>query len=268
MFPLSTASLPADPEALRVALEESLRRVLTPAGPMVAIEDRSYPELAAIRITLDHAKLGDRPPRSQIATDSPEPALRVENFAIHGAPILLEGAAVQLNCEARDVEINQGHDADGNLVLVLQSAAEGSIEVTTAIADLEALLRSKAKAAAAAQGVTIEDVRINLQSRSERRLDVEVQVRAKKLFLGATVRITGELEIDDQLNARLSSLKCAGEGTLGSLASNFISPYLQRFDGRAFALTALPLGEVQLRDVRLAAATDLRVTAQFGRRAA
>ena len=115
---------------------------------------------------------------------------------------------------------------------------------------------------------SIEEVRLKLQSRTERALDVEVLVRAKKLFLGATVRVTGGLEIDEQLNARLRDLSCAGEGALGGLASGFITPYLQRFDGRSFALAALPLGELKLRDVRLAAGADLRVSARFGREAA
>lgn len=264
MFPLASETLPADPAALREALEESLQRVVIPRGPMVAIDDRNYPELAAIRVTLDGAKLRERPPRPEMATGATEPGLRVEHFSISGAPLLLEGAAIQLKCEARAVEIGQGRGADGKLVLVLQNAAEGSIEVAAAIADLQSVLRTKAKAAAAAQGVNVEDVRIRLQPRSERALDVEVEVRAKKLFLGATVRITGGLEIDEQLNARLRDLKCVGDGTLGTLASGFITPYLQRFDGRAFPLTALPLGELQLRDVRLAADPDLRVTAQFG----
>ena len=73
------------------------------------------------------------------------------------------------------------------------------------------------------------------------------------------------MAIDEQLNARLSGLECAGEGTLGTLACGFIAPHLARFNGREFSLMALPLGEVKLRDVRIAAGRELRVTAQFGR---
>ena len=112
--------------------------------------------------------------------------------------------------------------------------------------------------------MTVEAVRIELRARTERALDIVVQVRAKKLFLSAAVRISGSVEIDEQLNARLSGLECAGEGTLGTLACGFIAPHLQRFNGREFSLMALPLGEVKLRDVRIAAGPELRVTATFG----
>ncbi len=264
MFPLFTKTLPADPEGLREAIEESLRRVVRPAGPMVSIEGQSYPRLASIRVSLDHATAGDRPPRPPAPAGPVTPALQVETFEISGAPIHLQGAAINLSCRAREVEITQGRDRDGNILLLLKNAAEGSVEIATPMADLEALLRAEAKAAAAQQGVAIEDVRIKLHTRSERSLDVAVQVRAKKLFLSATVRINGRLEIDEQLNARLSGLQCAGDGKLGSLACGFLSPHLQRFNNRAFPLAALPLGGIKLRDVRIAAGTDLRVTAQFG----
>ncbi len=264
MFPLARRTLPASADELRAAIETGLREAVRATGPLVTIEDKNYPELAAIRVSLDQANVGTRPPRLGVAAGAATPALRVENLEITGRGIRVQNAAVDLLCRARDVQINQAEDRDGNLVLLLQSAAEGSIEAQTSVADLEALLREEATKAAAKQGVTVEDVRIKLRTRSERALDVEVQVRAKKMFLGATVRVTGGLEIDDQLNARLRDLKCTGEGALGALASGFIAPYLQRFDNRAFALTALPLGEIQLRDVRLAAGTELRVTAQFG----
>ena len=58
------------------------------------------------------------------------------------------------------------------------------------------------------------------------------RVRAKKLFLSATVQIRGSVAIDEQLNAQLFGLECAGEGTLGTLACGFIAPHLQRFNGR------------------------------------
>ena len=49
MFPLASKNFPPDSEALRAALEESLGQVVRPARPMVTIEEKSYPELAAIR---------------------------------------------------------------------------------------------------------------------------------------------------------------------------------------------------------------------------
>lgn len=268
MFPLLSKTLPADAEALRAALEESMSRVVRPTGPMVTVEDAGYPKLASIRVSLDGANAGDRlPPRPLPPVGPVEPGLQVENFQVSGRPILVHRARVELTCTAREVRLDQGRDQDGNLLLLLQEAADGKVEVAVALSDIEALVLAGAKAEAAKQGVSVEDVRIELQARSERALYVVVHVRAKKLFLSAAVRISGSVAIDEQLKARLSGLDCAGEGTFGSLACGFIAPHLQRFDGRQFSLMSLPLGDVKLREVKIAAGRELRVTAQFGRAA-
>ena len=265
MFPLQTDSLPANADSLRAALEDSLRQVVrSPAGEMIVVEDRSYPELNAIRLSLDGATVLDHlPPRPTVPKWTGQPALSVLDFEISARPLLVQGASVDLSCRARAVELVQARDEKGRIVLLLSNAAEGKLEVGLAIADLEALVLTAAKAAAA-EGVSIEHVRIELKARTERALDLLVQVRAKKLFFTAIVRISGRAEIDEQLNARLVGLECTGDGSLGTLACGFIAPHLQRFDGRAFPLLALPLGEVKLRDVRIATGDKLRVTAAFG----
>ena len=266
MFTLQTDSLPPNADALREAIESSLLRVVQPAaGEMVSVEDRNYPELSAIRVSLDGASAGHRaPPRFTVPNETSEPALRVEQFEISGDPVRVREAAIKLNCHARDVEIGQGRDSDGKVVLLLRNAAEGEVEIGVALADLEALVLASARAAAAQHGVSVETVQIELHARSAHALDLAVHVRAKKLFLSAALRISGSAEIDGRLMARLSGLECSGEGALGSLACGFIAPHLERFNEREFPLMALPLGEVKLRDVQVATGRDLRVTARFG----
>ena len=165
---------------------------------------------------------------------------------------------------ARGGGVGWGVGGGGSVVRGLQRVVEGLVDVGLARADRENLVGVGADAAAWEQGVTMGEVRIALQTRGERALDVTVQVRAKKLFLSANVRLSGSVASDEHLNARLSGLACTGEGALGSLACGFLTPHLQRFDGREFSLLALPLGEVKLRDVRVAAGEELRVSAQFG----
>jgi hypothetical protein len=265
MFPLPGKSFPADAETLRAALEESLRKVVTPAGPMVTVEEKSYPELAAIRLSLDGATASDRlPPRPAPPAGKAEPALRVQYFEMSARPVHVQGAAIDLSCRAREVEIGQARDAEGKVLLLLQNAAEGTVEISIPVPELETLVRTGATAAARKQGVILEDVRLQLLTRSERALDAAVQLRARKLFLNAAIRINASLEIDDRLNARLTGLECAGEGTLGTLACGFLGPQLQRLNNRDFSLLALPLGEMRLRDVQIAVGDELRVTTKLG----
>src|SRR3712207_4396091 len=91
-------------------------------------------------------------------------------------------------------------------------------------------------------GVTVDQVRLSLQLRGERSVDAEVQLRARKLFFSTTVRIGAKLDLDEQLNARLSGLTCNGEGAIGALACGGLQPHLQKLNGRSFSLMALPLG--------------------------
>ncbi len=91
-----------------------------------------------------------------------------------------------------------------------------------------------------------------------------MKLRAKKLFFTTTVTISAKLDLDEQLNATVSGLACNGEGAIGSVACGVLQPHLQKVNGQSFALMALPLGEVRLRDVRLAAGDTLSVTAEFG----
>ncbi len=206
--------------------------------------------------------IGRRGQRDRLARSNRDCGLRVSRSAAGRS--CFNDAQIELSCTAREVRIGQGRDEKGKILLLLQDAAEGRVEVAVPLTDLEALVLAGAKAEAAKQGVNVESVRIELHSRSERALDVVVHVVAKKLFINAAVQISGSVAIDEQLNARLSGLECTGEGTFGTLACGFIAPHLARFNGRDFSLMALPLGEVKLRDVRIAAGRELRVTAQFG----
>src|SRR5204863_2528275 len=136
----------------------------------------------------------------------------------------------------------------GNVVLMLQSAANGRIEISASTADLEALIAQMAKVEAGRHGVAIDSVQLSLRSNSPRSLSAEVRLRAKKLFVSASLRITGHLDLDDNLNAKISGLDCAGEGAIASIACGILKPHLQRLDGREFPLMSLPLGQVRLRD--------------------
>jgi hypothetical protein len=131
--------------------------------------------------------------------------------------------------------------------------------------DIAKLVTQLARSQACKQGITVDGVQVTLRQESTHSLAVEIHLRARKLFLGASLRVTGQLDLDDQLNLKVSDLNCAGDGGISALACGILKPYLQKIDGREFSLMSLPLGEIQLRDVRLVADDDkLSVTAEFG----
>jgi hypothetical protein len=121
-----------------------------------------------------------------------------------------------------------------------------------------------AKSEAAKHGVTIDRVQLVLHSNSPRSLAAEVRLRAKKLFISTSLRITGQLDLDEALTAKISGLQCTGDGAIASVACGILTPHLEKLEGREFPLMSLPLAEVRLRDVRIAAGEKLVISAEFG----
>jgi hypothetical protein len=264
MFPLKTAKFPTNAADFARALNDSLRTVFSVAQEPVAIRDLAYPHLAAIEVSLDGAKLrGTPPPPPSLKTPS-GPALTVDSLSAGGRGMTVGPAAIDFFLTATGVELHQAEDSAGQIVLVLHTASAGRVEASTSKAALEALIAEVAKAEAAKQGVSVDNVQLALRSKNTRSLAAEVRLRAKKLFLSASLRITGLLDLDEELNARLSGLDCIGDGAIATVACGVLKQHLQKLNNREFPLMSLPLGEAHLRDVRLAVGEKLSVTAEFG----
>lgn len=257
-------TVPGSAGELAEALNRSLDRILVLSAPPVSVRGDDYPSIEQLVISLDGAQLRSDPPRPEVAQGKTAPALRVQNFTITGRGLSFAGATGDLSLQAEDVRMNSGQSDAGEVVLVLQSAASGSVRVATTKTALETVISHVAKAEAEKHGVTIDDVRLELQTRGPRSVAAKVQLRAKKLFLSASIRIAAELDLDEDLNAKISGLRCDGDGAIASMACGVLAPHLQKLDGREFPLMALPLGEIRLRDVRLAIADEIAVTAEFG----
>jgi hypothetical protein len=264
MFPLKTATFPADAADLAGLLNKSLRDLFHLPRDPVELREVSYPHLAEFFVSLDGAQLRGQPPPMPSLAGEPVPALAIDSFSAKGSGMSVGPAAIDFLLEAQDLDLHRAPDAEGNIVLVPHQAANGRIAVSASPSDLEALIAEVAKAEAGKHGVTIDSVQLSLRSNSPRSLAGEVRLRAKKLFLSASIRITGQVDLDETLNAKISGLDCTGDGALASIACGVLKPHLQKLDGRDFPLMSLPLGEIRLRDVRIAAGDRLSVTAEFG----
>lgn len=264
MFPLHIKMLPTSAIDLERALNDALRRVAITSDKSVRVGDLSYPDLDEIAVVLEGATLKSEASRPPILATTREPALTARKLLIRGRKLSAGPANIDFALGASDVVLAQTRDENGNVVLVLQAASSGAIEVTLARSDLEAVIAELARNEAGQHGVTIEKVKLDLVPHGPREVAAEVRFTARKLFFTASIRITARLEIDEQMTARLSGLACTGEGTIGTLACGFMAPHLRKLDGRSFPLSALPLGEIKFRDVRFDLADSVKVTAEFG----
>jgi hypothetical protein len=263
MFSLFTSVFPSSAADLEHLLNESLQRIFVTESPPVRVLDHSYPHLSAINVSLDGACLRADAPRPPILSAA-SPAFEVDEFSLHASPLSLGPLAIDLSLSAREVQLGQGKDSTDQIVLSLASAADGKIEISATQTDLETLIAKLAKEQAAKQGITIDDVRLKLRQKSAESVAAEVDLRAKKLFLSASIRVTGQLDLDDQLNLKVSGLNCTGDGGIATMACGILTPYLRKIEGREIPLMSLSLGHVRLRDVRVDVGDKLRITAGFG----
>jgi hypothetical protein len=264
MLPLYTAAFPSSADDLQRLLNEAFERVFISKADPVTVSDHSYPRLSEVAISLDGARLRPEAPRPPIAASEILPALEIDRLTVNASPLSLGPAALNLSISATEVQLGQSKDSNGQIILSLESATNGSIKISMQRSDIEALITELARNQASKQGVTIDGVQLTLRQESAHSLAVEIRLRARKLFLTASLHVTGQLDLDDQLNLKISGLKCTGDGGVAAMACDVLKPYLEKFDGREFPLLSLPLKGLSLRDVRLAVDDSLTITAEFG----
>lgn len=264
MFPLYAKTFPSTADELARLLNGSIQRVFSGLKEPVTVREKAFPKLAEIRIALTGAQLRPDPPRPPVVAGPGSPALETELLDIAGSSLTIGPALADLTLRAEKVRLNQAADQNGERVLLIQNAANGTIEISTSKTSLERAIAAVAKEEAGKQGVDIDQVQLTIQQRAERSIDAEVQLRGRKLFFSTVIRLSASLNIDDALNATISRLKCHGDGAIGALACGVLAPHLEKLDGRTFALMGLPLGEIRLSDVRISSGDKLTVSAEFG----
>lgn len=263
MFPLFTKTPPASANELRDQLNASLGRALRLRGPAVHVNAPDFPRIETLTISLDGAALNPNPAPPNFAAKNRGRELQVERLRITGRDVDIRGATAELNLAATKLRLTEARNSDNEIVLLFEGAESGHIEASAAKVAIEALIKTFATQQARAHGVSIERVTLDLRQRDERSIAAEVRVHARKFFVGASVRITAQLDLDESLNARLSNLACHGEGALGTFACGMLSPHLERVNGAEFPLSALPLGQLRAQNVQIAVGDRVSLAADF-----
>jgi hypothetical protein len=264
MIPLYRKQFPASKAELAEAIDQALRRCVQKAGPIVEIHSRVFPYLDEIAINLDGAKIDSVPPpvpplvgETKLAFEAAAVTLSARNLSVRGVPL-------NLRMEARDVVLHKGCDENGDAVLVGHKVRDGSLAVSASQLDLENGIAEMARQQGRKHGIVIEQVRLAMRARGARSLAADVRVQARKFLLRARLDIYGQLDIDQNFAAKIWDLRCKSDNAVGALACSALEPVFQALNGRTFALKSLPLGEIQLRDVRLAVADTVEATVDFG----
>jgi hypothetical protein len=265
MFLLPRNQIPQTPEELAEAIEDGVRTFASRPQQMVVVHGGDASALDSIVVDLSGANIDHhhRPP--PLDRQGATPAMLVRHIYIAGEPIKLLGSDFSFQFEASNVEVYQRPQPDGKLLLILHRAQDGNVRFEISRAAVETMIMSAASKLAEKQGVGVDNAQLELTQHGPRAVDGKLTVSAHKFIFHPVLTLAGTLAVSEEFVATVSNLKCHGEGPVASLACAAISPAFSRIEQRTFPLSALPLGEVELRDLALDAAHDkLVVRARFG----
>ena len=266
MFYISGNTEPKNSTEFIQALEGGIRELIAfPADAKIVSVTGEHPAFDSVAIDLgggriDSAKHLNKPTLGTVG----QKGVSAKTLTIFAKPLRVDAGQVTVELSATQVSLNYHSDASGRLMLVPASSEKGILKLEISRADLETLILARATIAAAQQGAKITGLELKLTPRGERSLAIEVRVHAKKMMMAGVVCISGHVDIDDRLTARLSQMSCEGEGVAGKIAAGFLTPKIKQVDGRSFPLADESLNGLRLRDLRITRVDPVQVVAAFG----
>jgi len=262
MIPLYRKQFPASKADLARALDEAAHRLASKDGQIVDLRSRVFPYIDEIVVNLDGAQF-DSPP-SVIPKPMGATVLAFEAAAttISARDISVRGVPLSVRLEAHDLVFHKGQDENGDAFLLVHKLRDGTLSISASQLDLENAIEKIARQEG--RGLTIDQVRLAMRARGRRSIAIDVQVQARKLFLRARIDISSQIDIDENFVIRASNFKCKSDGGVGAVACATLEPIFRRLEQKSFSISSLPLGNIQVRDIRIAVADTIEITADFG----
>ena len=269
IFPMSRSIAPETPALLASSLEKGWgERLKVPDGSdLVRIDgaDR-YPRVDSMTIDLSDVTVPSKRKEQKLKpVGRPEGSLHVGNLEFLARPLLVEKARLQIGMSASDARLDLRRDKKGRPMLTLSGAEDGHISMEVSRKDIDALLLQSAREAAGKYGVAVDRVRLKLDVVANRslRVDLKADVRIGAL-LPAGLRFKARMDVDDQLNGKITKLSCEGDQLLGPLISSIIDPQLNKYEGKKRPLLGFVYGKMRLRDLQINVEDGFKLEAGFG----
>lgn len=260
MLPLKGPAFPSSNDSLRDALTGGL----TDFGvtPREVVVSGAFPKLDELRVDLSGASAGSEP-RRVTPGEARSGEIETKKLSLLGQPIQVAGLPLELELQARDAQLREFSAEGADRLLVLQRGA-GHLHIEIGREELRQLLLAAGSKAAQQRGADIKDLKFDLTAADPRTLNVRAEVTAKFGFVKTTLTLTGRAHLDDQLRLHLADLDVQGSGLAAGLAVGLIRPQLDKIQRQPIALSALPLGALELQDVRITTGEKIRLEADFG----
>lgn len=256
MLPLAGDQQPTNATELAASLQSGLSQ----QGVAASVKaDGTWPALSSLAIQL--SRIGRPKPLPKAGAEA---AFTIAEFDVAGTPVEIEGVPATVRAHFSGLGCGFGRAVDGPRQLVVRSAESGHLEIEAAATDVEQALHRIVSEVAGSQGATVKSTQLSVTAITPRSVKFEVKCTAKVFIATATLTAHGQLEIDDQLNARLSGLGVKGDGMIANMAQSMIQPRLAEWEGRVVPLGDYVAAGLTVRDLRISTGEKLRLDATFG----
>jgi hypothetical protein len=269
IFPMSRSITAETPDKLASSMEKGWgERLNVPEGSdLVRMEGVDhFPRVESMTIDLSDVTVPTKRKEQRLKpVGKPEGSLHVENLEFVARPLLVEKARLLIGMTASDARLDVRRDKRGRPMLTLSGAQDGRITMEVSRKDIDDLLLESAREEAGKYGVAVDRIRLKLNVVDNRslRVDLKADVRIGTL-LPAGLRFRARMDVDDDLNGRITKLSCDGDQLLGPLISSIIDPQLNKYEGKKRPLVGFVYGKMKLRDLSINVDDGFKLDAGFG----
>ena len=269
LFPMSKTIAPETPELLAASMEQAWgARLDVPEGAdLVRIENAAaYPHVGSMTIDLSDVSVPKKEKERKLKPrGGPEGSVRVDNLELVAKPLLLEKAKLLIGLTATDAKLELRRDKRGRPMLALAGAEDGKVSMEMSKKDIDTLLLATARDAAGKYGVAVDSTKIKLDMIGERTLRVNLKVNVRiGALLPAGLRFRARMDVDDDLNGKITRLSCEGDQLLGPLISSVVDPALKKYEGKKRPLVGFAFGRMRLHDLDIDVEDGFKLKAEFG----
>jgi hypothetical protein len=268
IFPMARAPARAEPQAFASAMAAGYRaRLDTPDGAeLVRIDPGPRTgHFGAVHIDLSDVRVD---PEDKVRKLKPLAAsqgtVTADRFELVASPFLVEKARLFIGLVATDAKLDVRRDREGRSMLTLTDAKDGVLTLEVPREDVDWMLLHAARGAAGKFGVAVDRTKLKLDVEGSRTIRVDLKIDTRVGFLPAGLRFRARVDIDDQLNGKMTRLSCDGDQLLGPIVSSIIDPLLRKYEGKSRPLVGFDWGQMTLRDVKMDTTDAFMLEATFG----
>ena len=195
-------------------------------------------------------------------------AAEVRDLRVHASPIHISGVEVPLDVALRDVQFVWIETDNGELAIefVAPSAdrpLHGRARVSVPKEQLGRAALGLAESLLLDKGIAVSKLDVDVQASGPRALRLTVDARVRKGLLGATVRGTASVSIDERMGVTLSDVCVDSANPLVGVMLGAFRGRIERLEGRCIELaSALPAG-IRVADLHVSVADAVTIEARL-----